>query len=126
MELAARLILAAVLTGAALSKLTAPDSAAAAMETYGFRSQPARWGAFGFVAAAELALAAGLVAGSDEAAYGAAALMALFAVTLVRALLQGKAGAPCGCFGSDSKVSGLAVASNVVLAVALALVPSLP
>src|SRR5687767_5810381 len=126
MELAVRLILAAILAGAALSKLAAPSRAAAAMRTFGFASPASRWAALGFVIAAELALAVGVALGSDAAAYAAAALMALFALTLLSALMQGKTGAPCACFGSSSKVSGPAVARNALLAVAFAVTPSLP
>ena len=126
MELAVRLILGAILAGAALSKLAAPRAGAAAMATYGFRSPASRWSTFSIVVAAELILAVGVVAGSDTAAYAAAALMALFATTLASALMQGRAGEPCGCFGSESKVSGLAVARNGALAVALAAIPTLP
>ena len=121
-----RLILAAVLAGAALSKLAAPSRAAAAMATFGFATRPLRWAALAFVTAAELALAAGVALGSDAAAYGAAVLMALFATTLLSALMQGKAGAPCACFGGGSKVSPLSVARNGVLAAAFAAIPSLP
>lgn len=126
MELVVRLILAAVLAGAALSKLASPTSGAAAMSTYGFRSRPAQWGTFGFVVVAELALAAGVIAGSDAAAYLAAALMALFALTLGSALMQGRAGQPCGCFGSGSEVSLGAMARNAGLAACFAAIPSLP
>ncbi len=126
MELAVRLILGVILAGAALSKLSAPREGAAAMATYGFRSSGVRWGTFAFVVVAELALAVGVIAGSDEAAYAAAALMGLFAATLLSALLQGRAGEPCGCFGTGSRVSGLAVLRNAALAGALAAVPSLP
>jgi hypothetical protein len=121
-----RLILAVVLAGAALSKLSTPGRAAAAMGTFGFATPLLRWGAFGLVTAAELILAAGVALGSDEAAYAAAALMALFALTLMSALMQGKTGAPCACFGSSSKVSGLAVARTGLLAAAFVVTPSLP
>ena len=121
-----RLILAAVLAGAALSKIAAPSRAAAGMATFGFATPSLRWAALGFVTAAELALAAGVALGSDAAAYGAAVLMALFATTLISALMQGKAGAPCACFGSASKVSSLSVARNALLAAAFAVTPSLP
>jgi hypothetical protein len=42
------------------------------------------------------------------------------------ALVRGAGGAPCGCFGARSRVGGLSVARNVVLAAALIAVPSLP
>ena len=64
--------------------------------------------------AAELGLAAGVIAGSATAAYLAAALMATFAATMVAAILRGRAGAPCACFGARSTVGWAAVARNVV------------
>lgn len=126
MELVVRLILGAILAGAALSKLAAPAPAAEAMGTFGFGAGRQRWVAFAFVVVAELALAAGVIAGSDTAAYAAAALMALFAATLLSALMQGRAGEPCGCFGSHSRVGWGAVLRNAALAAAFAATPSLP
>lgn len=126
MELAGRLILGAILAGAALSKLSAPRAGVAAMATYGFHSATMRSVTFAFVVVAELILAAGVVAGSDDAAYAAAGLMALFGLTLASALMQGRAGEPCACFGSDSTVSGLAVVRNGLLAAALVALPTLP
>jgi len=125
-ELFGRLILAAILAYAALSKLASPRAGAEAMATYGFGSQPLRWMTFAFVVSAELILAAGVAAGSDPAAYAAAALMALFALTLGSALMQGRAGEPCGCFGPGSKVSGWAIVRNAALALGLVLVASSP
>jgi thiol-disulfide isomerase/thioredoxin len=62
--------------------------------------------------------------GSDFAAYAAAGLMLLFAALTLAALLRGRAGAPCACFGPRSKVSRLGVLRNVGLAAGFALVPS--
>ncbi|MCB0865575.1 MAG: hypothetical protein KDB58_07685 [Solirubrobacterales bacterium] len=126
MELLVRLILAGVLVAAAGAKLARPRQATAAMATHGFRTPLTRRIAFAFVVAAELALAVGVALGSDDAAYGAALLMALFALTLGGEMLRGKAGEPCGCFGGDSRVGWGAIARNVVLAAAFAAVPSLP
>ncbi|MBA2522961.1 MAG: hypothetical protein H0V25_06470 [Solirubrobacterales bacterium] len=125
MELAARLILAAILAFAGISKLASPRAGAEAMAIYGFPTAPLRWAAYAFVALCEVLLAIGIAAGSDAAAYAAAALMAIFALTLGSALMRGMAGEPCGCFGSGSKVSGWAIARNLALAVALAAVPAL-
>jgi hypothetical protein len=124
-ELAARLILAAVLGGAAIAKLRAPRESAAAMDTFGFRSAPARWGAFALATVAEIGLAIGVAAGSRTAAYAAAALMALFALTLISTLMQGRAGRPCGCFGAGSAVSWATIARNVLLAAGFAALPLL-
>ena len=109
-----------------MTKLAMPGSSRAAMETFGFgpgRSRNAAWAA---LIATELGLAVAVAAGSDAAAYGAAALMALFAALMVSALLQGRAGAPCACFGARSKVSRLGVARNLALAAGFAAIPSLP
>lgn len=126
MELIGRLILALVLVAAVVGKLAKPRQATAAMATHGFRTPFARRLAFAFVVAAEAALAVGVALGSDEAAYLAAALMTMFALTLGGEMLRGKAGEPCGCFGGDSKVGWPAIGRNVVLAAAFATVPLLP
>lgn len=121
-----RLVLSAVLLAAAAAKLTRPRQATAAMATHGFRTPLGRRAAFTFVVAAEGALAVGVALGSDEAAYAAAALMLMFALTLGAEVLRGKAGEPCGCFGGDARVGWPAIARNLLLASAFAVVPSLP
>lgn len=118
--------MAAVLVAAVGMKLADPRGSSAAMATYGFAQPAGRWIAWGFVLAAEAALAAGVAAGSDSAAYLAAGLMLLFSATLGSALIQGKAGAPCGCFGARSTVGPAAIARNLLLAVGFAAVPALP
>lgn len=125
-ELVLRLALAAVLGGAALAKIASPASSQAALATFGIGAGPLRRLAWVVLIGAELALAAGVAAGSDQAAYAAAALMAMFALLLVGALLQGRGGAPCACFGARSRVTPLAVGRNVALAAAFAVLPSLP
>jgi hypothetical protein len=67
-----------------------------------------------------------VIAGSATAAYLAAALMATFAATMIGAILRGRAGAPCACFGARSTVSWAAVARNAILAIAFAALPALP
>jgi hypothetical protein len=62
--------------------------------------------------------------GSDSAAYAAAALMLLFAAVTAGALLRGRSGSPCPCFGPRSKVSWLGVLRNLALAAAFAAIPS--
>src|SRR5688500_5219558 len=125
-EIVVRIVLAVVLAGAALAKLASPRSSEAALSTFGFADGPLRRIAWGGLIALELVLAGGVAAGIDGAAYGAAALMALFAALMVSALMQGRAGAPCACFGSRSRVSGWSVARNLALAAAFAAVPSRP
>jgi hypothetical protein len=126
LEVAARLILGGVLAGAAVAKLASPASSRAALATFGIdrhRAQAAAWAA---LICAELALAAGVIAGLDVAAYLAAALMATFAATMVGAILRGRAGAPCACFGSRSTVGWPAVGRSLALAGALVALPFLP
>jgi hypothetical protein len=126
LEVAARLILAGVLAASAGAKLARPRASSAAMATYGFRRPAGRWIAWAFAVLAESGLAVGVASGSDAAAYGAAALMLLFAATLGSAVLEGKAGSPCACFGPSSTVSLLAVVRNLALAAAFAVLPALP
>ena len=126
LEAAARIALAAVLAVAVAAKLREPARAAEGMRTFGFDSSRARLAALGSVIAVESALALAVALGSDEAAYLAAAVMALFAATLGSALLRGKAGAPCACFGSGSTVGPLAIVRNLLLAAGFAALPSLP
>jgi hypothetical protein len=52
--------------------------------------------------------------------------MALFAATMIGAILRGQAGAPCACFGARSTVGWSGVARNLVLAAAFAALPLLP
>ncbi len=112
--------------GAALAKLASPESSRAALATFGITGRSAQTLAFPTLIVAELALGAGVIAGSAAAAWLAAALMAAFAATMVAAILRGRAGAPCACFGARSTVGWGAVARNVVLAGALAALPLLP
>jgi hypothetical protein len=125
-ELVFRLLLAGVLGGAALAKIASPASSQASLATFGFGEGALRRLAWGVLVATELGLAIGVGAGSDGAAYAAAALMAMFALLLISALMQGRAGAPCACFGARSRVTPLAVLRNLALAAGFALLPSLP
>lgn len=126
LEVVVRLVLAGVLIAAAAGKLARPAESRAAMATYGFEGAAAQSLAWGSVLFAELALAVGVIAGSDPAAYAAAGLMVLMAAVLGNALMRGKAGAPCGCFGPSSKVSPLALVRNLALAAGFVAVPALP
>jgi hypothetical protein len=53
-------------------------------------------------------------------------LMALFGAALLVALRRGRAGAPCACFGSRSRVGWPAVLRNLVLSVAFVALPLIP
>lgn len=122
----AGVLLAGVLLASSVAKLARPRQASAAMATFGFGSPAAYWIAWAVATAAELALAIGVAAGSEEAAYAASALMAIFALSLGGALMRGMAGKPCACFGGGSRVSGWAVGRNLALALAFAALPSIP
>ena len=121
-----RLVLGAVLAGAAIAKLASPRTSRAAMATFGIEGWRPQAVAWALLVACELALATGVIAGSTAAAYLAAALMATFAATMVSAIIRGRAGAPCACFGAHSTVSWAAVARNAALAAAFAALPALP
>jgi hypothetical protein len=122
----ARVLLASVLIASAGMKLASPGSSREALGTFGIDGAGARLAAWGSLLAVELALAAGVVAGLDAAALLAAALMAMFAALMAGALMRGRAGAPCGCFGARSTVSGGAVVRNLALAAAFGALPLLP
>jgi Methylamine utilisation protein MauE len=124
LEIVLRVVLGTVLAGAALAKLAAPRASIGALAGFGFGEGPLRPIAWAALIAVELALAVAVALGSAAAAYAAAGLMATFAALTVGALLQGRAGSPCMCFGPRSTVSWLGVLRNVVLAAAFALVPS--
>ena len=124
--MAVRLGMGAALVGAALLKLASPRSSVAALGTFGFAAGPLRWVGWGLLICAELALGIGVAAGSELAAYLAAALMAMFALLLLGALMRGRAGAPCACFGSRSRVSPLGVLRNLAMAAGYAALPLLP
>ncbi len=126
MEAAVRLALAAVLAVAAVLKLARPRASAAGLDAFGLPAGAAGVVAHVGVAAAELGLAASVALGSSGAAYAASGLLAVFAAALVVALRRGYAGAPCACFGPDSRVGRGAVVRNVALAAGFAAVPSIP
>jgi len=124
--LVARFGLALVLAGSAVLKLASPGSSRASLGTFGIEGEISRWGAWGLLVVIELGLAVGIIAGSDQAALLAAALMTMFAAALLGALLRGRAGAPCACFGSRSTVSWRSVGRNRALAACFAVLPLLP
>ena len=67
----------------------------------------ARATALALIAAAELVVAAGLIAGVRWGAVAACGLFAAFALASTGALLAGRAGRPCACFGAGSRLSRL-------------------
>jgi hypothetical protein len=117
--------LAAVLVASAGMKLVAPRATQAALGTFGLAGEGSRWALWSGLVAVELAIAAGVIAHVELAAYAGALAMCAFAVALENALSRGQGGQPCGCFGRASRVSRGSVARNVALALGLGLVPQL-
>jgi hypothetical protein len=114
-----------VLLGAAALKAADGAGARAALSTYGLHGEAAAraWAA---LVAVEAALAVGVGAGLDGAALGAAALMAAFAVVQAVALLSGRAGSPCACFGARGRLGPGSVGRSALLAAGYAALPLLP
>jgi hypothetical protein len=106
-------------------KLAGGATARAALATYGLhgRAATAVWGA---LVGVEVGLGVAVGAGVDAAARGAAVLMTAGAAVQLAALLAGRGGAPCGCFGAQGRVGNASIGRAVLLAAALALVPVLP
>jgi thiol-disulfide isomerase/thioredoxin len=71
-------------------------------------------------------LAVAVAVGAPGAAEAAAGLMAAFALALATAIARGRAGAPCGCFGRQSRIGWPAAARAAVLTLAFAALPFLP
>lgn len=115
-EMGVRLLLGAVLVGASAAKLASPRAARGALAGLGFGTPLARGIAFWTLVALESGLGVAVVAGSTEAAWLGAGLMLLFALTMAGAILRGKAGEPCGCFGARSRIGWPAVGRNLALA----------
>jgi len=124
--LIARFVLALVLAGSAALKLASPGSSRAALATFEIEGERMRWIAWATLVGTELGLAVAIAAGSDEACRLAALLLGLFAAALVGAILRGRAGAPCACFGSRSTVGWTSVFRNLALAAGFAVLPLLP
>ena len=120
------LLLGLVLVAAAGSKLVGGAQARAALATYGLHAPRAQYAAWSALIAVELALGVGVAAGSAAATRLAALLMAGATVAQLAALLAGRAGAPCACFGSKGRVGTASAGRAAALAAALALAPLLP
>ncbi|MGB2876348.1 MAG: MauE/DoxX family redox-associated membrane protein [Gaiellaceae bacterium] len=121
-----RFFLAAVLLAAAVAKLASGSSARAALRSYGIsrpRFQSALWGA---VIAVEVGLAVAVAVQFPGASEAAAATLGIFALALVSAILRGRTGSPCGCFGRRSRIGWRAVGQTTLLAAAFAALPFLP
>lgn len=121
-----RFLLAAVLLASAAAKLASGHSSREALRSYGIPWPRARAALWGGTIVAETGLAVAVAAGVRGAAEAAAALLAVFAVALAVAILRGRAGAPCGCFGGRSRIGWLAFARTALLAGGFVAVAFLP
>ena len=119
------LLLGAVLAGSALLKLADGPGTRAALSTYGIRDEAAAHAVWVGLIAVELLLAAAIVAGVEAAAWAGAALFAVFAVAQAVALVSGRAGAPCACFGARGRIGRASLARAAALAAAFAVLPLL-
>jgi hypothetical protein len=122
LEMGVRLLLGAVLIGAAVAKLANPSAGREALAGFGFESPASRTVAFWSLIALELGLGVGAIAGSTEAAWLGAAVMLMFALTMTGAIMRGRTGEPCGCFGAKSRIGWPGVARNLALAAGFAVV----
>lgn len=97
--------LAIALGASAGAKAWRAQPVATALATYGVRGATGQRVALGLLVGVELCAAVALVAGLGWALVAAAALFALFAATTSAALLAGRGGRPCACFGGTSRLS---------------------
>jgi hypothetical protein len=105
-----------ILATSAILKARRPGEAAGALATYGIAGDAAQRVTLWTLIAVELALGGALAAGVAWAAGVLAALFVAFAVLTSTALLAGRGGRPCACFGSSSRLGW----SSPVRALALA------
>jgi hypothetical protein len=116
---------ALVLLGSAVAKLAGGAAARASLGTYGLHGEAAAR-VWALLVAVELALAIGVGVGSDRAAWVAAGLLAAFAMAQAVALLSGRGGAPCACFGARGRLSQASLGRTVLLTAGFAVLPLLP
>ncbi len=115
-----------MLLASALAKLLGGGSARRALRSYGVTRAGAQAALWVAVIAAETGLAVAVAAGVPGAPEAAAGLLGLFALALVGAIVRGKAGSPCGCFGARSAIGWPAIGRTVLLAAAFGALPFLP
>jgi hypothetical protein len=125
LSVVASFALALLLLASAGLKLASGQGARAALSTYGLHGETAgvAWAA---LVAVEAGLAVGVAVGAERAAWAAAVLFLVFSAAQAVALMQGRAGAPCGCFGARGRVSRASLGRTALLAVAFATLPMLP
>jgi hypothetical protein len=122
----ASLALALVLVASAALKLSPGPGARAALATYGIRGETASGVVWAALVSVEAGLAVGVAAGAAGAMWAAAGLFAAFTAAQAGALMRGRGGAPCGCFGARGRVGRASIARAALLAAAFAALPLLP
>lgn len=115
-------LLALILCVSAGSKAWRVDQAAQALATYGISHARLQLSIAWGLIAVELGLSAALIAGAPGAAEATVALFLAFAVLTSAALLAGRRGRPCACFGSASRLSWTSPVRALLLAAVAALV----
>jgi len=118
--------LAGVLLASAAGKARAGRAGRDALRSYGLADARARAAVWASAIAVEAGLAIAVAAGVPWAAAAAGGLLAVFTLILAVAILQGRSGRPCGCFGSRSRIGRPAAGRTALLAMAftaLAFVP---
>jgi hypothetical protein len=121
-----RFALAGVLLAAAVGKARAGRSGREALRSYGLGDARLRAAVWAATIAVEAGLAVAVAAGVPWTAAAAAGLLAVFALILAVAILQGLSGEPCGCFGGGSRIGWPAAGRTALLAVAFAALAFLP
>jgi hypothetical protein len=116
MTTAVSIWLVLILVASAAAKARRLDRAAAALQTYGIGGVRAQRGGLLAVIAVELGLAGVMVAGVSWAAGAVAGLFLAFTVVTAVALLAGRGGRPCACFGSASRLGWSSPARAAALA----------
>lgn len=86
-------------------KAARAEVAAIALSTYGVTARRAQRAVLWALVSVELGLAGALAIGARWAPAAIAGLFAGFTVVTLAALLRGRAGQPCGCFGSGSRLA---------------------
>jgi hypothetical protein len=119
------LALALVLLVSAGLKVAAGPAGRAALATYGIRDEPLASTVWAALGALEAGLAICLIAGAPAAPWAVAALFTVFAAAQASAIMRGRAGAPCGCFGARGRVGRASVGRAAVLAAAAGALPLL-
>jgi hypothetical protein len=110
--------LALILGAAAGLKAWRPERASTALATYGISTRRLQRTVAWALVCSELALAVALAAGARWAPGAAAGLFVVFAGATCAALLAGRKGRPCACFGSDSRLGWPSFARASALALA--------